>query len=113
MASSNDISFSLVTGASSGIGKELARVAARRGSDLLIVSDTDEIHAAAAELAAGADQQGQSDEGGVNPQGLGPAQPRPDHDHDHDHVPQKEDREQLTPAEHGNLANSIERERDA
>jgi len=48
-----DISFSIVTGASSGIGKELARFAAERGSDLLIVSDTDEINVAAAELAEG------------------------------------------------------------
>jgi uncharacterized protein len=46
-----DISFSVVTGASSGIGRELARVAAQRGSDLLIVSDGDDIAAAAAELA--------------------------------------------------------------
>ena len=46
MATDKDISFSLVTGASSGIGKELARVAAERGSDLLIVSDTDEIYSA-------------------------------------------------------------------
>lgn len=45
-----DISFALVTGASSGIGKELARVAAERGADLLIVSDTDEINTAATEL---------------------------------------------------------------
>ena len=50
MATDKDISFSLVTGASSGIGKELARVAAERGSDLLIVSDTDEIYSAATEL---------------------------------------------------------------
>jgi short-subunit dehydrogenase len=50
-ATDKDISFSLVTGASSGIGKELARVTAERGSDLLIVSDTDEINGAARELA--------------------------------------------------------------
>jgi short-subunit dehydrogenase len=50
-AREKDISFSIVTGASSGIGKELARLAAQRGSDLLIVSDTDEINSAAAELA--------------------------------------------------------------
>lgn len=46
-----EISFSLVTGASSGIGKELARIAAQHGSDLLIVAETDEINTAAAELA--------------------------------------------------------------
>jgi short-subunit dehydrogenase len=50
MAKDENLAFSIVTGASSGIGKELARVAAQRGSDLLIVSDTDEIHVAAAEL---------------------------------------------------------------
>ena len=50
-ATDKPISFSLVTGAASGIGKELARVAAERGSDLLIVSDTDEINSAARELA--------------------------------------------------------------
>jgi short-subunit dehydrogenase len=46
----NPISFSVVTGASSGIGLELARVAARHGSDLLIAADGPEIEAAAAEL---------------------------------------------------------------
>jgi uncharacterized protein len=50
-ASNHDISFAVVTGASSGIGKELARVAAKRGADLLIVAEHDDIHAAAAELA--------------------------------------------------------------
>lgn len=54
MAKDDDkIAFSVVTGASSGIGLELARVAAEHGSDLLIVSDTDEIATAAAELARG------------------------------------------------------------
>jgi short-subunit dehydrogenase len=46
----NPISFSVVTGASSGIGLELARVAARHGSDLLIAADGPEIDTAAAEL---------------------------------------------------------------
>ncbi|HEY8575997.1 MAG TPA: SDR family NAD(P)-dependent oxidoreductase [Devosia sp.] len=44
--------FSVVTGASSGIGLELARIAAENGSDLLIASDGPDIHAAAAELRA-------------------------------------------------------------
>jgi uncharacterized protein len=44
------IGFSVVTGASSGIGRELARVAAERGSDLLIVSDGPNIETAAAEI---------------------------------------------------------------
>lgn len=50
MAADDTLSFSLVTGASSGIGLELARVAAGHGSDLLIVSDGPDIHAAAADL---------------------------------------------------------------
>ena len=44
------LSFSVVTGASSGIGLELARIAAKNGSHLLIASDGPEIHQAAAEL---------------------------------------------------------------
>lgn len=48
----NPISFSVVTGASSGIGLELARVAAQRGSDLLIAADGPEIETAAEELRA-------------------------------------------------------------
>lgn len=44
--------FSVVTGASSGIGLELARIAASEGADLLIVSDGPEIAAAAQEHAA-------------------------------------------------------------
>lgn len=44
------ISFSVVTGASSGIGRELARVAAQHGSDLLIAADDAEIEAVAEEL---------------------------------------------------------------
>jgi uncharacterized protein len=42
--------FSVVTGASSGIGLELARIAAQEGSDLLIVSDGADIEAAARQL---------------------------------------------------------------
>lgn len=50
MKSSDSISFSVVTGASSGIGLELARVAAENGSDLLIAADGPEIEQAAEEL---------------------------------------------------------------
>jgi short-subunit dehydrogenase len=42
--------FSVVTGASSGIGLELARIAAQNGSDLPIVSDGPDIETAAEEL---------------------------------------------------------------
>lgn len=42
--------FSVVTGASSGIGLELARIAAANGSDLLIASDGPEIETAAEDL---------------------------------------------------------------
>lgn len=45
-------SFALVTGASSGIGRELAKLSARHGCDLLIVADENEIEDAAAELRA-------------------------------------------------------------
>ena len=48
----NPISFSLVTGASSGIGFELAKVAAENGSDLLIASDGADIDDAAQRLRA-------------------------------------------------------------
>lgn len=44
--------FSVVTGASSGIGLELARIAAQNGSDLLIVSDGPDIGDAARQLQA-------------------------------------------------------------
>lgn len=44
------ISFAVVTGASSGIGLELARLAAGKGADLLIASDGEDIHGTAAEL---------------------------------------------------------------
>ncbi|WP_055048855.1 SDR family NAD(P)-dependent oxidoreductase [Devosia sp. A16] len=47
----NAISFAVVTGASSGIGLELARVAAEGGSDLLVVADGPDIEAVATELA--------------------------------------------------------------
>lgn len=45
-------SFAVVTGASSGIGLELARVALSHGVDLLICSDGADIHDRASELAA-------------------------------------------------------------
>lgn len=48
--SENSIDFSVVTGASSGIGLELARVAAEHGSDLLIISDGPDIETVANEL---------------------------------------------------------------
>jgi short-subunit dehydrogenase len=44
--------FSIVTGASSGIGLELAKCCAKDGMDLLIVADEPEIHAVAEELRA-------------------------------------------------------------
>ena len=52
MTQDKDISFAVVTGASSGIGKELAREAASRGADLLVIADGEDIHAVAAELRA-------------------------------------------------------------
>jgi short-subunit dehydrogenase len=45
--------FAVVTGASSGIGLELARLAADDSFEMLIVSDTSEIEEAASELQAG------------------------------------------------------------
>ena len=44
--------FAIVTGASSGIGRELAKVCAREGFDLLIAADEPEIEAAAEEIRA-------------------------------------------------------------
>lgn len=48
--------FAIVTGASSGIGLELARLAARNGYDLLIVADEPGIHDAADSLRANGGQ---------------------------------------------------------
>jgi short-subunit dehydrogenase len=42
--------FAVVTGASSGIGRELAAICAREGYDLLVAADTREIYAAADEF---------------------------------------------------------------
>ena len=44
--------YALITGASTGIGYELARCCAEHGSDLLIVADEPKIHEAAAQLRA-------------------------------------------------------------
>src|SRR5436305_13687513 len=44
--------LALVTGASSGIGLELAKQFAENGFDLIINAEDDELHAAAAELQA-------------------------------------------------------------
>ncbi len=52
MAGDKQLSFSVVTGASSGIGLELARIAAQRGSDLVIAADGAEILSTASELAS-------------------------------------------------------------
>ncbi|HEX7688822.1 MAG TPA: SDR family NAD(P)-dependent oxidoreductase [Burkholderiaceae bacterium] len=45
--------LAVVTGASSGIGLELARLAAREGHDLVVAADGDAIHRAAEELRSG------------------------------------------------------------
>jgi short-subunit dehydrogenase len=45
-------SFAIVTGASSGIGLELAKLAAGHGYDLLIAADREEIHSVAGDLRA-------------------------------------------------------------
>jgi short-subunit dehydrogenase len=47
-----DRQFAIVTGASTGIGLELARCAAQKGYDLLIAADEPEIEAAARELGS-------------------------------------------------------------
>jgi len=49
---SNSGSFAIVTGASSGIGYELAKLCAENGFDLLIAADQPEIHQVAHELRA-------------------------------------------------------------
>jgi short-subunit dehydrogenase len=49
----NDRPFSIVTGASTGIGLELARCCAEQGSDLLIAADEPQIQNAAAQLKNG------------------------------------------------------------
>src|SRR5215213_3046100 len=50
--STNGRLFAIVTGASSGIGYELARLCAQNGYDLLIAADQPEIHVVAQELQA-------------------------------------------------------------
>lgn len=50
MATSSTKSFAVVTGASSGIGFELAKQFAEHGFDLLIAADSDRIHQAVGEL---------------------------------------------------------------
>jgi len=52
MASSSTSQFAVVTGASSGIGYELAKQFAQNGFDLLITADGDGIHSAARDLQA-------------------------------------------------------------
>ena len=42
-----DRKFAIVTGASSGIGLELAAICAQEGFDLLVAADRPEIHTAA------------------------------------------------------------------
>ena len=66
--------FAIVTGASTGIGLEFARLCAREGFDLLIAADEPEIHDAAQRLreehGAGAVEAVQADlatmEGAIN-----------------------------------------------
>ncbi len=48
----NQKPFAVVTGASSGIGRELAKEFARNGFDLLLTSEDAELEAAAAEMGA-------------------------------------------------------------
>ena len=50
MTKKNQGKFAIVTGASSGIGRQLAQQCAEDGFDLLIAADEAEIHAAASEL---------------------------------------------------------------
>lgn len=50
MATFDTGKLAIVTGASTGIGKELARVCARNGFDLIVCADEPEIEAAAVEL---------------------------------------------------------------
>ncbi|MFL5562789.1 MAG: SDR family NAD(P)-dependent oxidoreductase [Gemmatimonadaceae bacterium] len=50
MQNQSSSQFAVVTGASSGIGLELARQFARHGFDLLITSESDRVHSAAEEL---------------------------------------------------------------
>lgn len=50
MSASQERPLAIVTGASSGIGRELAKCCARNGFDLLIAADEPEIEAAATEL---------------------------------------------------------------
>ncbi len=45
--------FAVITGSSSGIGHELARIAATEGFDVLVVADDDAIHLVSAELKQG------------------------------------------------------------
>ncbi len=52
MATTTNNQFALVTGASSGIGYELAKQFAQNGFDLLIASESDRIHIAAGDLQA-------------------------------------------------------------
>lgn len=49
---STERKLAVVTGASSGIGFELARIAAADGHDLIIAADETDIHDAAARLRA-------------------------------------------------------------
>jgi uncharacterized protein len=53
MNAQDERKLAVVTGASSGIGLELARQCVEHGLDVLICSDTEEIHRAASELADG------------------------------------------------------------